>query len=75
VSRTREDGNLVTEITRRHEHEEFHNEDIPDSDSDEFEHLENREGSHDYNNTKQENFIEYFASPRGGNYPHGVKVY
>jgi len=68
----KDNGNVVTEITRRHEHEEFHNEDIPDSDSDEYEHIENREGNQDYSHGKSENFIEYVAVPKGGNY--GVKV-
>lgn len=70
----KEDGNVVTEITRRHEHEVFHNEDIPDSDSDEFEHIENREGAHDYSHGKSENFIEYVAVPKGGSPSQGVKV-
>lgn len=65
---------MVTEITRRHEHEVFHNEDIPDSDSDEFEHIENREGAHDYSHGKSENFIEYVAVPKGGSPSQGVKV-
>ncbi|CAG7837725.1 unnamed protein product [Allacma fusca] len=74
VSKVKENGNVVTEITRRHEHEEFHNEDIPDSDSDEFEHIENREGNHDYSHAKNEDLIEYVAVPRGGNPSQGVKV-
>ena len=64
----------MTEITKRHEHEVFHNEDIPDSDSDEFEHIENREGSHDYSHAKNENFIEYLNVPRGSPLSTGVKV-
>lgn len=65
---------MVTEITRRLEHEEFHNEDIPDSDSDEFEHVENRDGSHDYSHAKSQDYIEYLAVPKGGNLSSGVKV-
>ena len=74
VSRQKENGNVVTEITRRHEHEEFHNEDIPDSDSDEFEHIENREGIQDYSHAKNEDLIEYVAVPKGGKPSQGVKV-
>ncbi|CAL8115388.1 unnamed protein product [Orchesella dallaii] len=73
VSKVKENGNVVTEITRRHEHEVFHNEDIPDSDSDEFEQIENREGAHDYSHGKSENFIEYLAVPKGGSPSQGVK--
>jgi ABC-type Zn2+ transport system substrate-binding protein/surface adhesin len=72
ISKVNDIGNLVTEITRRHEHEEFHNEDIPSSDSDEFDHIENRDGSHDYSHAKSQNYIDYLAVPRSGG--KGVKV-
>lgn len=74
MSKINEKGNLVTEITKRHEHEDFHNEDIPDSDSDEFEHIEDQEGTRDYSHAKNENYIEYMSVPKGAPLSHGVKV-
>lgn len=65
---------MVTEITRRHEHEEFHNDDIPDSDSDEFERVEHQEGDRNYSHAKSENFIDYVAVPKGRKLSEGVKV-
>ncbi|XP_021961036.1 uncharacterized protein LOC110856791 isoform X3 [Folsomia candida] len=73
VSKKKENGNIVTEITRRHEHEEFHNDDIPDSDSDEFERIEHQEGEQDYSHAKSENFIDYVSVPKGRNFSEGVK--
>ncbi|XP_021961035.1 uncharacterized protein LOC110856791 isoform X2 [Folsomia candida] len=74
VSKKKENGNIVTEITRRHEHEEFHNDDIPDSDSDEFERIEHQEGEQDYSHAKSENFIDYVSVPKGRNFSEGVKI-
>ena len=72
-----QDGHVVTETERTTQHEQYENESLPDSGSslsDGSAHEETRETKHNITHTKDEDFVEYYAVPKGGTLAQGVKV-